>query len=163
MAKVKMRVGGNDLKYDIQEELYFDIDTVFTYFGKQAGLVAWWKSLVSTKDKELRDAKEMLAKLSAEIELGLRKDQDAIAAQYGKVTEGVIKALIASNETLVADEMKINILARDVGLLKAMADGFEGRSVLMATAGSAQKAEISAHLRELTGKTKKRSDEILND
>lgn len=163
MAKVKMKVGGNDLKYDIQEELYFDIDTVFTYFGKQAGLVAWWKSLVSTKDKELKDAKVMLAKLSAEIELNLRQNQDAIAAQYGKVTEGVIKALIASNETLVADEMKINILARDVGLLKAMADGFEGRSVLLATAGSAQKSEIAAHLRDLTGRTEKRSENLQKD
>lgn len=172
--KVKINVAGEEVKYDVKEELFFDIEHVFSYFGHQAANVAWWWSLVAIRSQEIRDAKVELDsmkadldRLSAQIELDIRKDQDALAAQYGKVTEAVIKAVVTGNPLLAAKQEEINAkqvaiskLTRDKDLLTAMADGFEGRSALLATAGSARRAEVQANIRELVTKTSKATKEI---
>lgn len=153
--RVKMNVRGMPLDFKIHTELNFDPENVFAIIGEQPGKLAWWTSLAVMRDQELADFATQADKRKAEIELGVRGDSKSLEEQYGKVTEGVIKAVLASNDEIVKLNMDANKLRRDVGILKAMAKGFETRSVLLATAGSAQKAEVEARLRSLVGKAKK--------
>jgi len=46
-------------------------------------------------------------------------------------------------------------MKQDLNMLKATARGFDSRGPLLCTAGSAQKAEVQARLRQLVGKAKK--------
>jgi len=156
--KVAMKVGGMDVKYDIHDELYFDPENVFDVIGKQPGQMTWWASLVVLKEQEYADAQvkhdRRVAQLDQEIRSSANRDTT-------KITEGAIKAQITCNDEVEKDLIHLNRLKRDVGFLKAMSKGFEARSVLLATAGSAQKAEIQARLRSMvkrTGQETKESD-----
>jgi len=145
--KVKMQVAGDDFEYDVHEKLYFDPEHVFAEIGKQSGKLAWWHSLVALKDQEIEDAKIMLDKLLADRELDYRKNSDDLVAEYGKVTEGVIRASVDSDSLVIDAKKRLSHLKKEGGLLKAMSKGMDTRSVLMATAGSAQKREIETRLR----------------
>lgn len=152
--KVKMDIAGDEFKYDVHEQLFFDPEHVFDVIGKQAGQLAWWHSLVALKDQECEDYKVRLDRDLAEIELSYRKNSGDLVAEYGKVTESVIKAVVESNSDVIVLKEKLNLLKREVGMLKAMAKGMDTRSVLLATAGSAQRAELEARLRSMVGKAK---------
>jgi hypothetical protein len=153
--KVTMQVAGDALTYKVHEQLTFDPENTFVELGDQPGKLAWWYSLLTLKEQEADDFKARMEARAAERELELRGDTEDLAKQYGKVTEGVIKAALASDEDLVEMREKYNEIRRDVGLLKAMTRGSESRSVLLATAASAQKAELQAKLRKLVGKAEK--------
>ncbi|MCG8430106.1 MAG: hypothetical protein MJA29_02890 [Candidatus Omnitrophica bacterium] len=150
--KVQMQVGGKELKYDVHEQLFFDPEHVFDEIGKQAGQLAWWYSLLALKDEEAENFKVEMDARIAEIELAARRDTDTLVSLYGKVTEAVIKAHVEQQVEVVGLKQKYSELKRESGLLKAMTKGMDSRSVLLATAGSAQKAELEARLREITGK-----------
>ena len=150
--RIKMTVGGQKLEYDPHDELFFDPEHVFDVIGKQSGHLAWWYSLVAMKDHELGDAQVEYDRRTAEIDEEIR----AKAVDSGeKLTETAIKSRLAKEPDLVQGQLDLNRLRRDVSFLKAMARGFDSRSALLATAGSAQRAEVEARLRELTGKTRK--------
>lgn len=153
--RVTMSVAGDSLTYDIQEQLTFDVENTFSELGEQPGKLAWWYSLLIFKEQEVDDFKVRMESRIAERELELRSDTEDLAKKYGKVTESVIKAALAADEELVEIREDFNELRKQAGLLKAMTRGSESRSVLLATAGSAQKAEIQARLRKLVGKTEK--------
>ena len=152
--KVQMLVGGQNLKFDIHTELNFDPEHVFDVIGKQPGMLSWWYSLAAMKDQEVNDFTSEMEKRMAEIELEVRSDTALLEAQYGKVTEGVIKAAIQAKDEPSQLKAKLNEMRRDAAILKAMAKGFDSRSALLATAGSAQRAEVEARLRQLVGKAK---------
>ena len=154
--KVAMQVGGQDLKFNIHTELNFDPEHVFDVIGKQPGMLSWWYSLAAMKEQEVSDYAADMEKRMAEIELEVRSDPKALEATYGKVTEAVIKAVIQSRDEPGEMRSKLNEMKRDAAILKAMARGFDSRSALLATAGSAQKAEVEARLRQLTGKASKK-------
>jgi hypothetical protein len=145
---IKMTVGGQKLEYDPQETLFFDPEHVFDVIGKQSGNLAWWYSLLAMKEQELADAQVAFDKQAAE------RDEE-IRNQGNKLTETAIKSLLAKEPALVKAQLHLNSLRRDAAFLKAMARGFDSRSALLATAGSAQRAEVEARLRELTGRAKK--------
>lgn len=154
--KVAMKVGGMDVKYDIHDELYFDPEHVFDVIGKQPGLMTWWASLTVLKDQEYQDAVVKHDRKVAQLDQDIRQ----LAVREGtKITEGTIKSKILSNLEVEKGLLQLNKLKRDVGFLKAMAKGFESRSVLLATAGSAQKAEIEARLRAMVKGTGNRTKE----
>ena len=142
-----MLVAGDELEYDVHEKLYFDPEHVFDEIGKQSGKLAWWHSLVALKDQEIEDAKIMLDKLLADRELAYRSDTDDLVDKYGKVTEGVIRAAVDSDSLVISAKKQLSQLRKEGALLKAMAKGMDTRSVLLATAGSAQKREIETRLR----------------
>lgn len=151
--KVQMKVGGDDLEYDVHEQLYFDPEYVFEELGKQPGQLAWWYSLLAIKDQEVSNFESKAEAEASRIELAYRQDSENLAKLYGKVTESVISALVKNNPTVLENEEKLSLLRREAALLKAMTRGFESRSGLLATSGSAQKAEIQARLRSLMKKT----------
>ena len=153
--KVKMLVGGDELEYDVHEQLNFDPEYVFPEIGEQAGQLAWWYSLLAIKEQETQDFAAKMASRAAEIELAYRSDSDALAKVYGKVTEGVINSLVQLNQELVDLTAQHNNLKRECALLKAMTKGFDARTSLLTTSGSAQKAEIQARLRTLIKSTAK--------
>lgn len=153
--KVKMTVGGDDLEYDVHEQLNFDPEYVFDELGKQPGQLAWWYSLLAMKDQEIEDFVNHLASVTADTELALRADSETLIKAYGKVTEGVISSLLANNPNLQKIKADLANLRREGAMLKAMAKGFDSRSALLATSGSAQKAEIQARLRAMVNKTDK--------
>lgn len=153
--KVKMIVAGDALSFDIHKELNFDPENVFAVIGEQPSKLAWWHSLVALKERELADFMvDMDARVSA-IELDTRGNSKDLEAQYGKVTEGVIKSVLATNDEVMELTKKSNEIKRDVNILKAMAKGFDSRSALMATAGSMSRVELEAGLRSMTGRAKK--------
>jgi hypothetical protein len=152
--EVKMKVAGDKLEYDVHEQLYFDPEHVFEVIGKQAGMLAWWYSLLALKDQELEDYKVHMDRDIAVVELNYRRNSDDLVAIYGKVTESVIKAAVESDVVVVEAKEGLNLLKRESGMLKAMAKGMDTRSVLLATAGSAQRAELEARLRSMVGKAK---------
>jgi len=151
--RITMSVAGNPLKYDTHEQLNFDVENTFKELGEQPGQLAWWYSLLALKEQELDDFRARMEGRIAERELELRRDTDALTAQYGKVTEGVIKAVITADPDLGTLREEYHEIKKQAALLKAMTRGFESRSVLLATAGSAQKSEIQARLRKLVTKT----------
>ena len=151
--KVVMKVNGQKLEYDTHEQLTFDVEYVFDELGTQPGQLAWWHSLLSYKDEEANNFKANMESKIAQKELALRGDQTTLVALYGKVTEGVISAVLAGDPEILELKQQHNELLRDASLLKAMTRGFETRSVLLATASSAQKAEIQARLRSMMKKT----------
>jgi len=153
--KVSIKVDGNAIKYDIDEELNFDPEFVFDALGEQAGKQVWWWHLTSMKEREVEDFKIKMDAELAQLELEIRGDSATLEAQYGKVTESVIKAAMACHPKLVEANKKLNALKQDLNMLKATARGFDGRGALLCTAGSAQKAEVQARLRALVGKAKK--------
>jgi hypothetical protein len=150
-----MVVAGDKLEYDVHEQLFFDIENTFDELGKQAGMLAWWYSLLALKDQEVEDYKVHMERDIATIELKFRANSEDLAETYGKVTESVIRAAVDTNAEVVTLKEGYNFLRRESGLLKAMAKGMDTRSVLLATAGSAQKAELEARLRSMVGKAKK--------
>jgi len=153
--KVQMIVGNEQLDFTVHTELNFDPANVFDVIGEQPGKLAWWTALVAVKEQELADfVVDMEARTSA-IELDIRKNSKSLEDQYGKVTEGVIKAVLAANDEVVQLSTKMNEIKRDANILRAMAKGFDSRSSLMATAGSMHRAELEAGLRALTGRAKK--------
>jgi hypothetical protein len=156
--KVRMRVGGDPLEYDTHEQLTFDVENTFSELGEQAGQLAWWYSLLAIKEQEVDDFKVGMDKVTAERELELRKDTETLTAEYGKVTEGVIKACLEADPDLVFLRQEHNELKKQAALLKAMTRGFESRTSLLTTAGSAQKAEMQARLRKLISKTDKEEE-----
>ena len=148
--KVKMKVGNMNVSYDIHDELYFDPEHVFDVIGEQASKLAWWSSLVVMKEQELADNGVRHDRLVAEVDAGIR----ASALDRGvKVTETAVKGLVTQNDEVFDGAIKLNKLKRDVGFLKAMALGFKDRSALLATSGSAQRAELEARLRSMVGRT----------
>jgi hypothetical protein len=152
--KVKMKVGAMDVKYDVHDELYFDPEHVFDVIGEQASKLAWWSSLVVMKEQELADEQVRHERRTAEVDTAIR----AQAVDTGtKVTETAIKSMIAQNDEIHNGSLKINKLKRDVGFLKAMAMAFKDRSALLATSGSAQRAELEARLRSMVKSTSKES------
>jgi len=148
--KVKMKVGAMAVNYDVHDELYFDPEHVFDVIGEQASKLAWWTSLVVMKEQELADANVNHDRAVAEVDLAIRANA---LDQGAKITETAIKAVLTQNEDLHAGALKINKIRRDVGFLKAMALGFKDRSALLATSGSAQRAELEARLRSMMKKT----------
>lgn len=158
--KVSMKVGGEKFSYDIQKELNFDPEYVFDALGEQPGKVTWWWSLVAMKEREVEDFRVNMDAELATIELSYRSDSSVLEAQYGKVTESVIKAAMASNDDVMKLHKKHSALKQDLNMLKAGARGFDGRGALLCTAGSAQKAEVQARLRALVGKAKKIDSKI---
>jgi len=154
---VKMVVAGQKFEYDIHETLDFDPEHVFDVIGKQPGELAWWFSLLAMKEQEVEDNKTAMDSKVSGIELDLRANSKLLEDKYGKVTEAVIKAELTQNQEVLALQKKYSKLRREAGLLKAMTKGFDSRSVLLATAGSAQRAELEARLRSLTGKASKES------
>lgn len=144
--KVKMLVAGNPLEYDIHEQLYFDPENVFDELDSQPGKVAWWYSLVALKEQEVEDFSMKVASETANAELAFRKDTEALAKVYGKVTEGVISSLVQTSPVVLDLKTKYNELRKELMLLKAMTKGFEARTSLMSTSASARKEEMKAHL-----------------
>jgi hypothetical protein len=156
--KVKMLVAGDELEYDVHEKLYFDPEHVFDEIGKQSGKLAWWHSLVALKDQEVEDFKIKLDKILADRELAYRGDSADLVEKYGKVTEGVIRAAVDTDSIVIEAKKHLNNLKREVGMLKAMAKGMDTRSVLLATAGSAQKRELETRLRSAIGEASRKDE-----
>jgi hypothetical protein len=147
--KVEMKVAGMKVAYDVHDELNFDTDRAFDELGKQAGRQTWWWSLVAMKEQEVSDYKTSMESDIAQVELALRADPAKLESSYGKVTEGVIKSALAIHPAIISVQTKLHEMQRDLALLKAMGKGFDSRGVMLATAGSAAKAEAQARLREL--------------
>jgi len=152
---VKLTVGGEEIEYNIQEELYFDIEYISKTLEKHAGELAWWSSLLSIKEKELADKK-----VEVEGEVGRKsiffRTDPLFSAKYNKkVTEGVINAELAADEELMLLHKEMNELRLQVGYLKAMSNGMDRRTALLATSGSIKRSELEAGLRSVVKKTKK--------
>lgn len=161
--KISMTVNDELLEYEVHEQLYFDVEDVFPELGEQPGQLAWWYSLLTYKQHELDNFKAEFERAKAQRELDIRRGMDALVAKYGKVTEAIIAAEVAIDDELEEMLLKLNELKKQVGLLKAMTGGMESRSVLLATAASAQKAEVQARLRQLTKRAKGESEEAENE
>lgn len=157
--KIKMKVNGDSLEYDVHEQLHFDPEYVFDELGEQAGQMAWWYSLLAYKEQEAADFKNELARVEAQAELDIRNDTERLNKMYGKVTEAIIKAEVALHKGVIHAQTRFNELQKQAALLKAMTRGYENRGVLLATSASAQKAEVQARLRRLIGKASKESDQ----
>ena len=155
--EVEMQVAGQDLQYDIHEQLFFDIETVFGELGTHPGQLSWWYSLLAFKDEELNNFKVSMEGRISQIELEFRGNQTGLVAAYGKVTESVITAAVNCHTEVLELRQKLNELTREAALLKAMTRGMESRTSLMATASSAQKAEVEARLRATIKQTQKAS------
>ena len=153
--KVSMKVGGQKVDYDIDAELNFDPEFVFDVLGEQPGKQTWWWHLVAMKEREVEDHKIQMDANLAAIELDFRSNSSILEAQYGKVTESVIRSAIAVHDDVIKLHKKHNAMKQDLNMLKATARGFDSRGPLLCTAGSAQKAEVQALLRQLVGKAKK--------
>ena len=153
--KVKMKVGGREFEYDISKELDFDPEFVFDALGKQPGKQVWWWHMVALKEREVEDFKVNMDAELAQLELDFREDGSTLEAQYGKVTESVIRSALACHEDVIKLHKKNAAMKPDLNMLKAAARGFDSRGPLLCTAGSAQKAEVQARLRELVGRAKK--------
>lgn len=153
--RVKMKVGALDVEYDIHDELYFDPEHVFDVIGEQSSKLAWWSSLVVMKEQEYEDAKVKNDRFVAEVDAAIRAD--GLDAKV-KLTEAAIKGLVTQNEGVYKRALSLNKLKRDVGFLKAMAMAFKDRSALLATSGSAQRAELEARLRATVGQARKNSE-----
>lgn len=153
--KISMKVGGQKFDYDIEKELNFDPEFVFDVLGEQPGKQVWWWHLVSMKEREVEDFKINMDAELAQIELDFRADGSTLEAQYGKVTESVIRSAVAIHPDVITIHKKANAMKQDLNMLKAAARGFDARGPLLCTAGSAQKAEVQARLRQLVGKAKK--------
>jgi hypothetical protein len=153
--KVKMSVAGDSLAYDVHQQLSFDVENTFAELGAQPGQLAWWYSLLTLKQEEIEYFKTRMDAAFAERELELRADTDDLTKRYGKITEAIFKAELAVDVDLQSLQNEYTKLKREEGLLKAMTRGMESRSVLLATASSAQKSEVQARLRALVRKTEK--------
>lgn len=157
--KISMEVAGDSLEYDVHEQLHFDPEYVFDELGEQPGQMAWWYSLLAYKEQEASDFKTEVGRISAQAELDIRNDTERLTKAYGKITEAIIKAELALHPDVVAASQRLNELNKQVALLKAMTRGYENRGVLLATAASAQKAEVQARLRRQISKTRTESEQ----
>lgn len=157
--EITLTVSGNEMTFDTGEQLNFDIDGIMNELQEAPGSLGWWYTLLSYKEQERDDYKAQTAKMAADKELFLRANTDDLAKQYGKVTEGVIKAALLADEELTEREVQLNELNKQVGILKAMTRGQESRSSLMATAASLHKAELQASVRKMVNRSERRVEE----
>ena len=153
---VKMKVGGETLDYNVEEELFFDIDHISRTLQSHAGQLAWWASLLATKEKEYADRKVEYDSKEGFVSIFLRTDEDTAKRYNKKVTEGVINAELAIHEELIQLRKDINELKLQIGYLKAMVKEMSDRSPLLATSGSIRRSELEAGMRSVIKKTAKK-------
>ena len=150
---VELQVDGEDLSYNIEEQLNFDTDSIPKALEKQSGLVSWWGHLLSTKQMEYKNFKAKVEVELAKLEKSIRLDP-GLATTYGKVTESVISAEVKMHPDYIRFQEELNELERQVGYLRSMVNGFESRTTILATAGSLRRSEIEANIRSLVNRTK---------
>jgi len=153
---IKLVVGSEKLDYNVEEELFFDIDHISRTLQTHTGQLAWWASLLAIKEKEYSDKKVNLDGREGEISIFLRTDEDTAKRYNKKVTEGVINAELSSNEELMIQRKDLNETKLQIGYLKAMVKGMSDRSPLLATAGSIRRSELEAGMRSVIKKTTKK-------
>jgi len=157
--EVSITVGGEEVTYMIEEELYFDLDNISEALETHSGQLTWWSSLLARKEKELSNAKVLFDSAFGKASIYIRTSPLYLEKYGKKLTEGVISAELDSDAELVSLRMDLNELKLQVGYLKAMVEGMRSRTTLLATSGSIRRSEFEAGMRSVVKRARKGHEE----
>ncbi len=160
MAKFVVHVDGTRWDLDLDHELDVDLEDIDTDLAEHSALLAWWNALLAKKLSEVGEAKLRHEAAIASRELEIRNQLVVDKAVHGidkkvNVTEGLISVVVTKDQRIQKAKLKILRDQEEVGILKAIVRGFDGRGVILATVGGKRRAEVESSLRETIRKTKK--------